>query len=144
MEYDKGRTVVRNGINRLMFLLRNRERVSSIIGIPSKTIYDNRRNLTEIDKYLNRLGLIYDLGNVSDNMQLYVSRKDANTGSLDSLQDWIDYIMTREWIVKLGNRSISRIVLSDQESARADHRIEYLSNMIQDMMADHEVDFHAN
>jgi len=144
VEYDKGRTVVRNGINRLMFLLRNRERVSSIIGIPSKTIYDNRRNLTEIDKYLNRLGLIYDLGNVSDNMQLYVSRKDANTGSLDSLQDWIDYIMTREWIVKLGNRSISRIVLSDQESARADHRIEYLSNMIQDMMADHEVDFHAN
>lgn len=84
MEYDKGRTVVKNGINRLMFLLKNRERVSSIIGIPSKTIYSNRRNLTEVDKYLNRLGLIYDLGNVSDNMQLYVSRNDANTGSLDS------------------------------------------------------------
>lgn len=115
------------------------------VGISSSRIYTNRRNIAEVVKYLALLGNSYDLGEQLRTMQLYISKYEGNIGSLDSHQDWVDYIMTRDWIDELSAKSIDATwSVNEQDSVLADHRIEYLANMIQGMLKDHEIDYHKS
>ena len=70
---------------------------------------------------------------------MYISRHDSNIGSLDSTQDWIDYIMTQTWIDELAKHTLDQ---SSNDAKLVDNRIEHLSNLVQGMMVDHEIDYH--
>ena len=138
--YAKGGIAVRNGIDKLTFLLDHKKEVAEAIGLPSSSeIQDNARDLGKVKGYLSKMDSRYDLGEPGSNMQLFISRKDGNTSPLDFQADWVDYILTREWVDKLA-RSTASISGGAVES---DFRIGYLSDMVHGMMKDHETDFHV-
>ena len=141
-EYAKGRIVFKNAIDKLQFLIDNRNKIASSLGITADEIYRNRRNLGVIDDYLAKLGKLYDLGEPGQTMQMYISKYDGNIGSLDSQKDWVDYILTQDWIDNLAYKVVSNVQLSEQEQILSDHRIEYLADFIQGMLKDHEIDYH--
>lgn len=142
VEYGKGRIVFKNSIDKLKYLLSHRDQVAEAIGVTSSEIYSNRRNIQYITKCLSSQEDKFDLGDVGSEMQMYISKHDNNIGNLDSQQDWIDYILTQTWIDKLAAKTIDESVTQEQDSMLNDHRIEYLSDYIQSLMADHEIDYH--
>ena len=93
-EYGKGQITFKNGVDKLNYLLDNRERVSKAIGVDATTIYKNRRNLSLVSQYISMMEGKYELGNSEVNMQMYISKHDDNVQQLDSQSDWIDYILT--------------------------------------------------
>ena len=54
-EYSKGRIVFRNGIDKLKFLLDNKEVVAEEIGVSSDTIFSERRNYRKMLEYISRM-----------------------------------------------------------------------------------------
>lgn len=50
--------------------------------------------------------------------------------------------MTKSWIERLGEATLSESGFQNQDSMLDDHRITYLSDFIQKMMIDHEIDYH--
>lgn len=57
---------------------------------------------------------------------------------MDSQYDWTDYILTQDWIDKLAGKSIGI------EYSPSDYRIEYLSDLIDGLVTDHEIDYHKD
>lgn len=94
VEYAKGQIVVRNAMDKLQFLIDNRKAVGRIIGVDGVDIYKNRRNIGAISEYLHQLSKSYDLGDQTQDMQIYISKRDSNVENLDSQLDWTDYILT--------------------------------------------------
>ena len=93
-EYGKGQITFKNGVDKLRYLLKNKERVGKAIGVDAKEIQKNRRNLGLMSQYIARMDGKYELGDPSAYMQMYISKHDNNVQLLDSQQDWIDYILT--------------------------------------------------
>jgi len=137
VKYGKGTIKVKNSIDRMKFLLSHREQVSEAIGVSSSELYKNRRQYGKMSQYVRMLDQRYELGDLDLNMQLYISKHDGNTSQLDSTMDWIDYILTSDWVRKLAAATIG------DSSGNLDHRISYLSQLVQGMMKDHEIDFHG-
>lgn len=77
-EYAKGQIKFKHGIDKLRYLLDHRTSVSKIIGVSSKDINDNKRNIAKVKEYLKRLESAYELGNTDSNMQMYISKHDGN------------------------------------------------------------------
>lgn len=135
--YNKGSIKVKNSIDKLKYIIDHRNLVADIIGAPASEIYRNRRHYGRMTNYIRILDSKYDMGDPDANMQLYISRHDDNVSQLDSTLDWVDYILTENWVRKLADASIDKIQnLQDQ-------RIVYLVDMLQGMMKDHEVDIHG-
>ena len=82
--------------------------VGKAIGILPSDIYSNRRNLGKISEYIARQGTKFDLGDSNALMQLYISKHSDNVETVDSQIDWVDYILTRDWIERLGKSSIGQ------------------------------------
>lgn len=80
----------------------------------------------------------FELGDPKQNLQMFISLKDNNSSGLYSYQEWADYIMTPEWVKSLAEFCTQENVDSE------DHRMLYLANLIQEMLTDHEIDFHKN
>lgn len=77
--------------------------------------------------FLRILDSKYEIGDPSLDMQMYISRHDGNVSNLDLTMDWIDYILTPDWIRRL----VYAISLDDgAASSIPDHRISYLSDMV--------------
>ena len=144
IEYDKGKIVFKNDIDKLRYLIDHRQYVSEAIGVPSTKIVKHRRDAGKMEEYIARLDGKYDLGEQDKIMQMYISKYDGNVGSLDSQLDWVDYILTKDWITQLAKRVIDNVELSEQEKMFVDYRIEYLADMVQGMVTDHEIDYHRN
>lgn len=141
--YAKGNMVVKNDIDKLRFLLDNRSKIAEQLGVQSQDIFEGKKSIGEISDFLSKLENTYDLGNLDDNMQLYVSKYDNNIGSLESQKDWVDYILTQTWVDKLGAATVDQSSNnSDKDSLLVDTRIEHLADMMQGMMKDHEIDYH--
>ena len=141
VQYDQGRIVFKNGVDNLKYLLEHRDTVSEVIGVDSQDIYDNRRDLGKMQEYLYKMAAKYDLGKSTDDMQMYISRNGGNTGRLDSQADWYDYILTRTWIDRLARKTADMVSELDS-GVSSDYRIEYLADLMQGMMKDHEGDYH--
>lgn len=137
-EYSKGQIRFKNGIDTLRYLLDHRASVAKLIGVSAEEINENKRNLAKVKDYLNKLRGVCEMGDVSSPLQMYISKHDGNIGGLDSSADWIDYILTQAWIDKLANRA------SGGEYTPTDYRIEYLADLIEGKMADHEIDYHKS
>lgn len=137
IKYDKGSISFKNSIDKVQYLLDNRNTLNELIGVSdSSTIYDNRRNLMLMQEYLNKLNGVYDFGDVNKHMQLYISKNNCVVSDLDTQNDWSDYILTQDWIDMLKNRVV------ETNAEQFDYRIEHLSEMIQSMLADHEMQYH--
>lgn len=78
MQYDEGKVLFKNSIDKFKYLLKHRNEVAQQIGMSSETIYQNRRNLNSISEYLSRLQDLYEIGDLQKNMQMYISRHDRN------------------------------------------------------------------
>ena len=137
-EYSKGQIVFKNRIDKLKFLLEHRNIVAKAIGVSSWDIWDSKKNLGKINEYIYMMDGKFDLGNPEGNMQMYISRHDGNTGMLDSDRDWIEYILTSDWVDDLASRCAG-LVSSDRASG---NRTQYIVDMVSEMMKDHEVDYH--
>ena len=137
-EYSKGQIAFKNGIDKLRYLLDHRASVSKLIGVSAQDINKNKRNLPKVKDYLNKLQGVCEMGDVQHPIQMYISKHDGNIGGLDSHTDWVDYILTQDWIDKLATRS------SGGEYLPYDYRIEYLSDLVEGKMADHVIDYHKN
>ena len=137
-EYSKGQIAFKNGIDKLRYLLDHRARVSKLIGVSSYDIYNNKRELAKVKEYINRLQGVCEMGDVQYPIQMYISKHDGNIGNLDSHTDWIDYILTQTWIDKLASKA------SGGEYSPSDYRIEYLADLIEGKMADHEIAYHKS
>ena len=137
-EYSKGQIRFKNGIDTLRYLLDHRASVAKLIGVSAEEINENKRNLAKVKDYLNKLRGVCEMGDVSSPLQMYISKHDGNIGGLDSSADWIDYILTQAWIDKLAQRA------SGGEYTPTDYRIEYLADLIEGKMADHEIDYHKS
>ena len=107
---NKGRVVFKNGIDATRFLLDNRRSVGAAIGVESSEIYMGRRNSGKMEQFIQTLKGKYDIGDFSRTMQMYISMKDGNIGSLDSGKDWVDYVTTQDWVDDL-----SRYVAGEEE-----------------------------
>ena len=83
-EFDKGRIVVKNGVDRLNYLIEHKEAVAEAIGVDSSYIQTNRRDLGKMYQCLAKMDGKYDIGDISSQMQIYISRTDDNIQSLDS------------------------------------------------------------
>lgn len=83
-EYDKGQVMFKNNIDKLQFLLDNRNRVADALGVTADEIWEGRRDFGRMTEYIARLDGKYDVGEESYNMQMYISKHDNNVGSLDS------------------------------------------------------------
>ena len=94
IQYDKGRILFRNGIDKLKFLIGNREMVSKAIGVTTQNIWRFRRNLGKMNEYLAKVDGRFQLGDSNSIMQMYISKHDENIETLDSQLDWTDYILT--------------------------------------------------
>ena len=137
----------KNGIDKFKYLLDHRDKVASQIGVTSDELYKNRRNMKAVIEYMSRLGSKYELGELDSDMQMYISKHDGNQEMLDSNMDWADYLLTESWLNKLVKNAL---VNTDEgndgsnysDGIAKDHRIEYLSDMIQGMMQDHILDYH--
>ena len=66
IQYEKGSMVFKNSIDKLDYLLKNRQLVSQAIGVSATDINQNRRNLNKLNQYLALQDMKYDLGNVGD------------------------------------------------------------------------------
>ena len=82
-------------------------------------------------------------------MQMYISKHSGNQTMLDSLGDWQDYLLTESWLVKLVKNALVNTDDGNDGSNYSDgiakdHRIEYLSDMIQEMMQDHVLEYHKS
>lgn len=149
VQYNKGRMLFKNDIDKFKYLLKHRNEVAQEIGVTSQELYKNRRDLRSVTEYLSRLEGKYELGELNSNMQMYISRRDGNSEVLDSNGDWADYLLTRTWIDKLVNQAL---VNTDEghdgsnysDGKTSDHRIEYLSDMMQEMLQDHILDYHKS
>ena len=137
-EYSKGQIAFKNGIDKLRYLLDHRARVSKLIGVSSYDIYNNKRELAKVKEYINRLQGVCEMGDVQYPIQMYISKHDGNIGNLDSHTDWVDYILTQTWIDKLASKA------SGGEYSPSDYRIEYLADLIEGKMADHEIAYHKS
>lgn len=137
-EYSKGQIAFKNGIDQLRYLLDHRASVSKLIGVSSGDINQNKRELAKVKEYLNRLRGVCEMGDVGNPIQMYISKHDVNIGGLDSHTDWIDYILTQTWIDKLASKACGG------EYSPTDYRIEYLSDLIEGLVADHVIDYHKN
>lgn len=94
---------MKNGIDKLEFLTKHLKNVSDTLGITvPKTenkvsvynyIYQERRNLTSINKFLSKLDSKYEFGDVNRKTQLYIA-KEHNNDRLEQENSWIDYILT--------------------------------------------------
>lgn len=135
-EYSKGQIAFKNGIDKLRYLLDHKVRVSSLIGIDADKIDNDKRELAKVKDYINRLQGVCEMGDVQYPIQMYISKHDDNIGSLDSHTDWVDYILTQSWIDKLATKSIGG------EYSPFDYRIEYLADLIEGKISDHEIDYH--
>ena len=136
--YAKGQIAFKNGIDQLKYLLDHRSSVSKLIGVSSQKIDEDKRDLAKVKEYLNRLRIVCEMGDVKAPLQMYISKYDGNIGGLDSHSDWIDYILTQSWIDKLASKACGG------EYSPTDYRIEYLSDLIEGLMTDHEIDYHKN
>ena len=94
--------------------------------------------MSKVKDYLNKLQSVCEIGYAQDSMQLYISRHDGNIANLDSSSDWVDYILTQSWIDKLATKSIGG------QYSPTDYRIEYLSDIVDGLVSDHEIDYHKN
>lgn len=83
VEYDRGRIVFKNSIDRLKFLLNHKDKVAEIIGTTPGKIFSNRRNLQKVSQYIAKIDNMYELGNLDYDMQMYISKHSENTGILD-------------------------------------------------------------
>lgn len=137
-EYSKGQIAFKNGIDQLRYLLDHKASVSKLIGVSEKDIDENKRDLAKVKDYLNKLRNVCEMGDVQYPMQMYISRHDGNIGGLDSHSDWVDYILTQTWIDKLASKA------NGGEYSPSDYRIEYLADLLEGKMADHEIDYHKS
>ena len=135
--YDKGTIKVKNSIDKLKYIIEHRGQIADIIGVPSSEIYRNRRQYGQMTNYIRMLDSKYEIGDPESDMQMYISKHDDNVSQLDSTIDWVDYILTENWVRKLADASIDKI------QNLQDHRIVYLVDMLQGMMKDHEIDIHG-
>ena len=135
-EYSKGQIRFKNGIDTLRYLLDHRASVAKLIGVSAEDIKDNKRELAKVKDYLNRLRGVCEVGDMQSPIQMYISKKDGNIGGLDDHSNWVDYILTHGWIDKLATKSIGG------EYSPFDYRIEYLADLIEGKIADHEIDYH--
>lgn len=141
--FDRGRIVVRNGIDRLNYLIEHKEAVAKAIGVSASNIQRNRRDLGSVYQYLAKMDGKYDIGDMDSQMQLYISKTDDNTQTLDSQQDWVDYMLTQSWIDRLAKKSIDEDTNRDNWGT-GDYRHDYLADMLNRMMRDHEISLHRN
>ena len=144
VEHMKGKIVFKNNIDPLDFLLNNRSRVGELIGVPPGKILSGKRDLGLMGEYLSKMEGKFDLGDSDKTMQMYISKHDDNTGSLDSQTDWVDYMMTQDWIDRLKDAALGDGVVEDDNSdvMLLDHRLEILADMVQGMVTDHEIEHH--
>ena len=49
----------------------------------------------------------YDLGNVDDPLQMFISKHSDNVSQLDCLPDWTDYVITDSWLDKICQRALT-------------------------------------
>ena len=137
IEYGRGKIVFKNGIDKTEYLIKNRNHVAEKIGIDANELYKNRRDFGFLQECFQKLDRTFDLGDNGKTMQLYISMNDGNTQPLDSKSSWTEYILTKDWIENLSLKAI------DEIHNVQDYRIDYLSEMIQNMVKDHEIDFHS-
>ena len=140
MQHGQGRIGIRNGIGKLEYLLDHRDIVGKAIGVEPDDIFKYRRDIGKMSEYISKMMSKFDIGDPSGNTQLYISRHDGNISSLDSTSDWVDYILTQSWVDRLAKQSASSS--SSSTSTIPDYRIDTISNMVQEMMKDHEIDHH--
>ena len=133
----KGAVKVKNGVDKFQYLMRHTQKVASDLGLNRNDIYRNRRDFGKISEVLRKMDVLFDLGDVNQEMQLYISKQDNNVSSLDNEDMWVDYIMAPDWLSRLSESTL------DNANVSTDHRLAYLSDMIQGMMKDHEIDFHG-
>jgi len=134
----KGAIKVKNGVDKFQYLMRHTQKVASDLGLDANGIYNNRRDFGKISEVLRKMDVMFDLGDVKRQMQLYISKQDNNVSSLDNEDMWVDYIMTPDWLNRLSESTLDNVNVS------TDHRLAYLSDIVQGMMKDHEIDFHAS
>lgn len=91
---------------------------------------------------MSKLDNLYELGELENSMQLYVSKSDANSTSLDIQSNWVDYVLNQDWVDNLAYNS-NNIGKSGNQGSY-DYRITYLSDLMANMMEDHVIDFHSN
>ena len=137
-EYGKGEIKFKNGIDTLKYLLDNRDSVSKIIGVSSQDIYNDRRNYTKTKEHLAKLLGSVEMGDANSPMQMYISKMDGNIVGMDGNNQlhWQDMIVTEDWIEDLAKSSML------DGDVSSDYRIQYLAEMVQDLVKDHETDWH--
>jgi len=136
-EYSKGQVVFKNNLDKIGYIVEHASQMSSLMGISFKEFNDNKRDLGKMKKYLSILESSREIGNPSLPMQMYISRHDNNVGSTTAHEDWVDYIMTQNWVDDLS-------LVASERSSSEDYRIRYLSTLIQSNMKDHELDYHVD
>ena len=75
---------MKNGVDRLNYLIEHKEAVAEAIGVDASYIQTNRRDLGKMYQCLAKMDGKYDIGDISSQMQIYISRTDDNIQSLDS------------------------------------------------------------
>lgn len=120
-EYGRGKIVFKNGIDKIEYLIKNRNHVAGKIGIDANELYKNRRDFGFLQECFQKLDRTFDLGENGKTMQLYISMNDGNTQPLDSKSSWTEYILTKDWIENLSLKAI------DEINNVQDYRIDYLS-----------------
>ena len=121
-------------------MLDHKESVAKMIGLKNggSEIFQNRRDFSKTSEFLSRMNSSYELGDVNHPMQMYVSKVNGNVSELDTLERWQDYIMTQSWIDDLAKFSAN----GDASQTISDYRISYLSDTIQQLVKEHELNYH--
>ena len=125
--YSKGSIVVKDGVEELKFLVDHKENLADFIGVSQVEIGKNIRNLGKVNEYLSKIRSLYEIGNPLNHMQMHISLRDDNVAGLDSQHDWVDYVLTQQWIDQLCEHATQDEV---QPSRYIDHHREHLSDMI--------------
>ena len=135
VEYAKGRIVIRDGLDKLDYLLNHTDQIAAAIGVDASDIQKDKRDFGKTSENLKKMEVSFDLGYPDQDMQIYVSKKDRNIDELDYDQSWVDYMFTQSWIDRLAKATIG-------EWSGNDYRISYLSDMMARMMKIHELENH--
>lgn len=111
-------------------MLSNIDTVSSQIEIDKYDIVKGKRNDAYVSRTLSMMMDKFRLGDQNSLPQLYISKTNNNQDKLNvSYGNWIDYIMTKEWIEKIGLEQYSF----------SDHRLRFLNKIV-----DVEIKKHIN